>query len=98
MKGMIASFASLVLLLSVLSACMSYDEGRVGPSGSTVNQTLYQQIANKELAANPGTEVSPTGTDGPLTEQVLDSYRGVTGDAKQVVQPVQINIGTPGSN
>ncbi|MCY1419208.1 hypothetical protein D9M71_347920 [compost metagenome] len=55
--------------------------------------TTYQQIADKELAANPGTEVSPTGIDGPLTEQVMDNYRGVTGDAGQVAQPIQINIG-----
>jgi hypothetical protein len=88
---------SLVLSLSVLSGCMSYNEGRVGPLGSTVNQTLYQQIANKELAANPGTSISPVGTDGPQTESVLDSYRGVTGKAEQVAQPIQINIGS-GSN
>ena len=80
------------LLLSVLSGCMSYDEARVGPFGSSVNQTLYQQIANKEVAADPGTEISPAGTDGPLTERVIDNYRGVTGDAKQVEQPVDMVI------
>lgn len=93
MKCMIASLASLALSLSVLTGCMSYNEGRVGPAGSTVNQTLYQQIANKEVAANPGTGISPVGTDGPQTESVLDSYRGVTGKAEQVAQPIQINIG-----
>jgi hypothetical protein len=92
MKCMIALLA-LALSLSGLTGCMTYDEGRVGLAGSSVNQTLYQQIANKELAANPGTEVSPTGTDGPLTEKVLDSYRGVIGKAEQVAQPIQINIG-----
>jgi hypothetical protein len=76
----------------LLSACMSYDEALVGPFGSTVNQIHYQQIANKPLAANPGTDVSPTGTDGPLTEKVLDNYRGVTGKAEQVAQPILINI------
>ncbi|RJG09758.1 hypothetical protein D3879_16975 [Pseudomonas cavernicola] len=83
----------LCLLLSALSGCMTYEEGRVGTLGYSVYQTSYQQIADKERAANPGTEVSPTGTDGPLTEKVLDGYRGVTGDAAQVGQPIQINIG-----
>jgi len=83
----------LALSLSVLTGCMTYEEGRVGPFGSSVNQTLYQQIANKEVAAKPGTDISPVGTDGPLTEKVLDSYRGVTGEAEQVAQPIQINIG-----
>ncbi|MGH8353193.1 MAG: hypothetical protein ACRERY_06625 [Pseudomonas sp.] len=83
----------LALLLLGLSGCMTYEEGRVGPLGSSVYQTTYQQIANKELAASPGTEVSPTGTDGPLTERVLDGFRGVTSDAAKVGQPIQINIG-----
>jgi hypothetical protein len=90
MKCMIAVLA---LSLSGLTGCMTYNEGRVGPLGSSVNQTLYQQIANKEVAANPGTDISPVGTDGPLTERVLDSYRGVTGKAEQVAQPIQINVG-----
>ena len=51
------------------------------------------ECADKAQAAAPGSEVSATGTDGPLTEKVMDSYRGVTGDAQQVGQPIQINIG-----
>ena len=82
-----------LMLLTTLAGCMTYEEGRVGDLGSTVYATTYQQIADKELAANPGTEVSPTGIDGPLTEQVMDKYRGITGDAGQVAQPIQINIG-----
>ncbi|OHC30170.1 MAG: hypothetical protein A2Y50_10990 [Pseudomonadales bacterium RIFCSPLOWO2_12_59_9] len=97
MKRMLGLF-SLLGLLSGLAGCMTYDPGQVGSFGSTVYQPHYQQIANKELAANPGTDVSPTGTDGPLTEKVLDSFRGVTGKAEQVAQPIQINIGDPGSN
>jgi hypothetical protein len=80
-------------LFTLLAGCIPYQEGRVGPLGSTVNATLYQQIADKNVAANPGTALSPVGTDGPLTEQVIDGYRGVTGDAQQVVQPIQINVG-----
>jgi major membrane immunogen (membrane-anchored lipoprotein) len=91
MKRMIVF--TLLLLVSALSGCMTYDEGRVGTLGSSVYQTHYQQIADKQLAANPGTEVSPSGTDGPVTERVMDGYRGVTGDASQVGQPIQINIG-----
>ncbi|MFI8746636.1 hypothetical protein ACIGKL_15930 [Pseudomonas sp. NPDC077186] len=83
----------LCLLASALAGCMSYDEGRVGPLGSTIYDIHYQQIADKAQAANPGTDVSPVGTDGPLTEKVMDGYRGVTGDAQQVGQPIQINIG-----
>ncbi len=84
---------SLGLLAFALVGCMTYDEGRVGTLGYSVYQTHYQQIADKQLAANPGTEVSPTGTDGPVTEKLMDGYRGVTGDAAQVAQPLQINIG-----
>ncbi|MDO9618959.1 MAG: hypothetical protein Q7J43_14935 [Pseudomonas sp.] len=83
----------VTLLLLGPSACMTYDEARVGPLGSSIYDTHYQQIADKPLAANPGIEVSPAGADGPLTEKVMDGYRGVTGDAAQVVQPIQINIG-----
>lgn len=83
----------LCLLTSALAGCMSYDEGRVGPLGSTIYDIHYQQIADKAQAAAPGSEVSATGTDGPLTEKVMDNYRGVTGDARQVGQPIQINIG-----
>lgn len=83
----------LTLLLLGPSGCMTYDEGRVGTLGSSVYQTHYQQIADKQLAASPGTEVSPSGSDGPLIEKVMDGYRGVTGDAAQVAQPIQINIG-----
>ena len=89
MKRMIA----LTFLLLGTSGCMTYDEARVGTQGSSIYDIHYQQIADKALAANPGTEVSPTGTDGPLTEKVMDGYRGVTGDATQVAQPIQINIG-----
>ncbi|MNY76279.1 hypothetical protein D3C86_2158190 [compost metagenome] len=72
---------------------MTYDEARVGTQGSSIYDVHYQQIADKQVAANPGTEVSATGTDGPLTERAMDSYRGVSGDASQVAQPIQINIG-----
>ncbi len=82
-----------LMLLGTLAGCMTYEEGRVGELGSTVYLTHYQQIADKERAASPGTDISPTGTDGPLTEQVMDSYRGVTGDAARVAQPIQINVG-----
>lgn len=82
-----------LLLVTSLAGCMTYEEGRVGELGSTVYATTYQQIADKEVAANPGTDVSPTGTDGPLTEQVMDTYRGVTGNAGEVAQPIQINVG-----
>lgn len=81
-----------VLLLTAVSGCMTYDEGRVGSLGQTIYATHYEQIANKELAANPGTEVSPTGVDGPVTEKALEGYRGKTGDASQIGQPIQINI------
>lgn len=84
---------ALTFLLLGLSGCMTYDEGRVGTLGYSVYQTHYQQIADKQLAASPGTEVSPVGIDGPLTEKVMDGYRGVSGDAAQVAQPLQINIG-----
>lgn len=82
-----------LMLLCSLAGCMTYEEGRVGSLGSTVYATTYQQIADKERAANPGTELSPTGVDGPLIENVMDGYRGVTGDAAQVAQPIQINVG-----
>lgn len=82
----------LCMLAFALVGCMTYDEGRVGPLGSTVYDTHYQQIADKPKAAKPGSEVSVTGVDGPLTEKVMDGYRGVTGDAAQVAQPIQINI------
>ena len=83
----------VTLLLLGPSGCMTYEEGRVGPLGSSIYDVHYQQIADKQVAANPGTEVSPSGTDGPLTENVMNGYRGVTGDATQVAQPIQINIG-----
>lgn len=81
------------LALFLLSGCMTYEEGRVGSLGYTVYQTHYQQIADKERAANPGTEISASGTDGPLTERAMEAYRGKTGNAQQVGQPIQINIG-----
>ncbi len=84
---------SLSLPVLALSGCMTYDEGRVGTQGYSVYATHYDQIANKTLAANPGSDVSSVGGDGPLTEWVMDSYRGVTGNAGQVAQPIQINIG-----
>lgn len=88
----------LSLLLLATGGCMHFEEGRVGPLGTSVYETHYQQIADKRQAANPGTEVSPTGIDGPLTENVLDSFRGVTGNAKQVVQPIEIRVGGSGGN
>ena len=81
------------LMAASCGCVMSYEEGRVGTLGYSVYQTHYQQIADKEQAANPGTEVSSVGADGPLTERAMDKYRGVTGNAKQVGQPIQINIG-----
>jgi hypothetical protein len=43
MKRMIV----LTLLLLGPSACMTYDEARVGTQGYSVYQTHYQQIADK---------------------------------------------------
>ncbi|MDT4837980.1 hypothetical protein FQZ97_717230 [compost metagenome] len=72
---------------------MDYEEGRVGTLGYSVYQTTYQQIADKERAANPGTEVSAGGMDGPLTEKAMEGYRSATGKAENVGQPIEINIG-----
>ena len=82
----------LVALTLLPLGCMTYDEARVGHLGQSVYATHYEQIADKESAANPGSEPSAVGADGPLTEQVLDGYRGKTSDGKQVSQPIQINI------
>lgn len=82
----------LALSLSMLSSCMFFREARVGRLGQSVNSTFYEQIADKPTAASPGVEVSSTGTDGAKVEKVLDGYRGKTGDANQVGQPIQINI------
>jgi hypothetical protein len=81
------------LLPCALAGCMSYEQGRVGRLGDSVYATHYQQIADKTRAAHPGSEVSPLGGDGPLAEKVLDGYRGATGNAQQIGQPIQINIG-----
>lgn len=82
----------LVLALSTLSSCMFFREARVGRLGQSVNSTLYEQIADKPTAANPGVEVSSVGSDGAKMEKVMDGYRGKTGDANQVGQPIQINV------
>lgn len=88
MRTVIVCFA----LVAGLSGCMSYDEGRVGPLGYSVYQTHYQQIANKEVAAHPGTELPTAGVDGPLLEKVVNGYRGATGEAQQIGQPIQIKF------
>ncbi|MBV4490125.1 hypothetical protein [Pseudomonas oryzicola] len=79
-------------LVSGLSGCMTYDPGRVGPLGYSVYQTNYQQIADKEVAAHPGTELPAAGVDGPLLEKVVNGYRGATGEAEQISQPIQIKF------
>lgn len=88
MKALIPLFP---LALS-LAGCMTYDEGRVGHLGQSVYATNYEQIADKERAANPGSAPAAAGNDGPVIERALDGYRGKTGDAKQVGQPININI------
>lgn len=80
-------------LLALLAGCIPYQEGRVGPLGSTVNATLYQQIADKNVARAPGMALSPAGVDGPLIEQALEGYRGTSGEANPIAQPIQINVG-----
>jgi len=89
---MMKTLMMLIALVLLPAGCMTYDEGRVGELGDTVYATHYEQIADKQRAANPGTEPSAAGTDGPLTEKVLEGYRGKTSDARQVGQPIQINI------
>jgi hypothetical protein len=79
-------------VLAALGGCVSYDEGRVGPLGSTVYLSEYLQIVDKQKAANPGTGLAAEGVEGPLTEKVMEGYRGTTGDATQVAQPIQINV------
>jgi uncharacterized protein YceK len=88
MKSLILLFA----LGALMGGCMTYDEGRVGHLGQSVYATQYEQIADKERAANPGTAPSAVGTDGPLTERVLNSYRGKTDDARQIGRPIEINV------
>lgn len=82
-----------ILLLGALTGCMTYQEARVGDVGETVYAIHRQQIADPARAASPGTEVSPTGIDGAQMETVLEGYRGVAGDASQVVLPVHIDAG-----
>lgn len=89
----IKAMIPLSLLLLGATGCMSFEEGRMGSLGSSIYETSYQQIADKGRAANPGTEVSPAaGMDGPLTEKVLDTFRGVTGNANQVAIPIRIQM------
>lgn len=60
MKSMIVGCA----LVSGLSGCMTYDEGRVGPLGYSVYQTTYQQIADKQVAANQAPNCLPPAPMG----------------------------------
>ena len=83
---------TLIVVTIGLTGCMTYNEGRVGTLGQSVYAINYEQIADKEVAANPGSEPASGGVDGPLTEKVMDGYRGKTGDAQKVGQPIQINI------
>jgi len=82
-----------LLLLAGLAGCMSYESARVGATGSSVQATLYQQVADKERAASPDSGPASAGLDGPLSESVIDAYRGVKGDAGQVTQPIRIDMG-----
>lgn len=80
------------VLMLTCGCVMTYEEGRVGTLGYSVYQTTYQQIADKDRAANPGTGVSPSGMDGPMTERAMEGYRGATGKAENIGQPIEINI------
>ncbi|MCL7461216.1 hypothetical protein [Pseudomonas sp. NW5] len=79
-------------LLLLLSGCMSYDLARVGEQGETVRAVQYSQIVDQPRAADPGTELSPAGTDGPLTENVINAYRAAKGEARQVSKPIEIRV------
>lgn len=80
--------------LALLAGCMTYNEARVGSvPGETVYAIHRQQLADPARAASPGTDISPTGVDGAQLEAVMQGYRSAQGEAAQVAQPIQINVG-----
>lgn len=83
---------SIVVLLALLSGCMTYNEARVGEFGDSVYAIQRQQIHDPATAASPGVAVSPDGIDGTQVESVLKAYRSFKGNAADVSQPIEIQV------
>ena len=83
---------SIVIVVAMSSSCSHQRSGSGAQFGEAVRNVTANQIHDYDAALHPTTDAIE-GADPDRLNTVLEAYRGDVADAKEVQQPINVNVG-----
>jgi len=84
--------ASILIVVAMASSCSYQQSGSAAHFGEAVRNVTAHQIHDYDAAVHP-TIGAIEGADPDRLNTVLEAYRGDVGDAKEIQQPINVNVG-----
>ncbi len=84
--------ASILIAFAMASSCSYQGAGSHAHFGEAVRNVTAYQIHDYDAAVHP-TPDAVEGADPDRLNTVLEAYRGDVADAKDVQQPINVNVG-----
>ena len=84
--------ASILIVVAMTSSCSHQQSGSDAHFGEAVRNVTANQIHDYDAAVHP-TPDAIEGADPDRLNTVLEAYRGDVADAKEVQQPINVNVG-----
>jgi hypothetical protein len=92
MNNKLILIASILIVVAMTSSCSHQQSGSDAQFGEAVRNVTANQIHDYDAAVHP-TPDAVEGADPDRLNTVLEAYRGDVADAKDVQQPINVNVG-----
>lgn len=92
MNNKLILIASILIVVAMTSSCSHQQSGSDAQFGEAVRNVTANQIHDYDAAVHP-TPDAIEGADPDRLNTVLEAYRGDVADAKDVQQPINVNVG-----
>ena len=92
MTNKLILIGSILIVVAMTSSCSYQQSGSSAHFGEAVRNVTSHQIHDYDAAVHP-TPDAIEGADPDRLNTVLEAYRGDVADAKEVQQPIHVNVG-----
>jgi hypothetical protein len=83
---------SMLIAVAMASSCSHQQSGSAAHFGEAVRNVTANQIHDDDAAVHP-TIGAIEGADPDRLNTVLEAYRGDVGEAKEIQEPINVNVG-----
>ncbi len=92
MTNKLILIGSILIVVAMSSSCSHQQSGSAAHFGETVRNVTSHQIHDYDAAVHP-TIGAIEGADPDRLNTVLEAYRGDVSDAKEIQEPINVNVG-----